>query len=117
MFLSAFAPLLLLPFASAGVHKLKLKKLSSVAPGHALETAYLADKYGSQVPYQQLPLFGAGGDGRKVRPSPNGDDLFWTQEDLLNGGHDVPLSSTRLTPLHSTLRSYFSRLHERAILH
>ncbi|KAI9574451.1 Asp-domain-containing protein [Boletus coccyginus] len=93
MFLSAFAPLLLLPFASAGVHKLKLNKLPSVAPGHALETAYLADKYGSQVPYQQLPLFGAGGVGRHVRPSPKGDDLFWTQEDLLNGGHDVPLSN------------------------
>ncbi|KAG8218870.1 Asp-domain-containing protein [Butyriboletus roseoflavus] len=98
MFLSAFATLLLLPFASAGVHKLKLQKLSSVAPGHVLETAYLAEKYGSQVPQQQLPLFGAGGAGRKVLPSPKGDDLFWTQEDLLNGGHSVPLSSTLLPP-------------------
>lgn len=103
MFLSAFATLLLLPFASAGVHKLKLQKLPSVAPGHVLETAYLAEKYGSQVPYQQLPLFGAGGAGRNVRPSPKGDDLFWTQEDLLNGGHDVPLSSTWLPPLRSIL--------------
>lgn len=94
MFLSAFATLLLLPFASAGVHKLKLQKLPSVAPGHLVETAYLAEKYGSQVPQQQLPLFGAGGAGRNVQPSPKGDDLLWTQDDLLNGGHHVPLSST-----------------------
>lgn len=94
MFLPAFATLLLLPFASAGVHKLKLQKLPSVAPGHPLEIAYLAEKYGSsQVAFQQLPLFGAGGAGRKVLPSPKGDDLFWTQEDLLNAGHNVPLSS------------------------
>ncbi|KAG9317680.1 Asp-domain-containing protein [Chiua virens] len=92
MFLPAFATLLLLPFASAGVHKLKLHKLPATAPGHAFETTYLAQKYGSQVPHQQLPLFGAGGAGRTVRPSP-GDDLFWTQEDLLNGGHGVPLTN------------------------
>ena len=100
MFLSAFATLLLLPFASAGVHKLKLQKLPAVSPGHVLETAYLADKYGGQLPYQQLPLLGSGGAGRKVRPSPKEDDLFWTQEDLLNGGHNVPLSSTRIFPFH-----------------
>jgi len=93
MLLSAFTPLLLLPFASAGVHKLKLQKLPSVSPGHVLETAYLAEKYGSQVPYQQLPLFGSGGAGRRVRPSHKEDDLFWTQEDLLNGGHEIPLSN------------------------
>ncbi|KAF9247080.1 Asp-domain-containing protein [Melanogaster broomeanus] len=93
MLLSAFTALLLLPFASAGVHKLKLQKLPSVAPGHALETAYLAEKYGANVPYQQLPLMGAGGVGRNVRPSSDSDDLFWTQEDLLNGGHSVPLSN------------------------
>lgn len=105
MFLSAFATLLLLPFASAGVHKLKLQKLPSVSPGHVLETAYLADKYGSQVHYQQLPLFGSGGAGRKV-PSPKGDDLFWTQEDLLSGHHDVPLSSTPLSPVHPIPHSH-----------
>ena len=97
MFLSAFTPLLLLPFASAGVHKLKLQKLPSVTPGHVHETAYLAHKYGSEVPYQQLPLFGSGGAGRKVRPSSKEDDLFWTQEDLLHGGHDIPLESTPLS--------------------
>lgn len=101
MFLSAFATLLLIPFASAGVHRLKLQKLPSVTPGHQLETAYLAEKYGSQVPFQQLPLFGAGGAGRNVQPSPKGDDLFWTQEDLLNGGHSVPLSSMYLPRLRS----------------
>ncbi|KAF8138725.1 Asp-domain-containing protein [Boletus edulis] len=99
MFLSAFATLLLLPFASAGVHKLKLQKLPSVAPGHPLETAYLAHKYGSPLPDHQLPLFGAGGVGRKVLPSPKDDDLLWTQEDLLNGGHGVPLSSTTTTEI------------------
>jgi saccharopepsin len=93
MLLSAFTTLLLLPFASAGVHKLKLQKLPSVTPGHALETAYLAEKYGANVPYQQLPLMGAGGTGRNMRPGPDSDDLFWTQEDLLNGGHSVPLSN------------------------
>ncbi|KAG6329225.1 hypothetical protein ID866_9863, partial [Astraeus odoratus] len=90
MLLSAFTTLLLIPFASAGVHKLKLQKVPQVTPGHALETAYLAQKYGMQVPYQQLPLMGAGGTGRNVRPTPQ-DDLYWTQEDLLNGGHNVPL--------------------------
>ncbi|KAH7926766.1 Asp-domain-containing protein [Leucogyrophana mollusca] len=93
MLLSAFTSLLLLPFASAGVHKLKLQKLPQVTPGHALETAYLAEKYGGvQTPYQQLPLMGAGGAGRTVRPSPE-DDLFWTQEQLLKGGHNVPLTN------------------------
>jgi saccharopepsin len=99
MLLSAFSTLLLLPFASAGVHKLKLQKLPSVAPGHALETAYLAEKYGAHDPNQQLPLIGAGGAGRNVRPTPDSDDLFWTQEDLLNGGHNVPLSSKFRFPI------------------
>ncbi|KAH7887707.1 aspartic peptidase domain-containing protein [Phlebopus sp. FC_14] len=94
MLLSAFAStLLLLPFASASVHKLKLQKIHQVAPGHALETAYLAEKYGLQTPYQQLPLMGAGGAGRSIRPTPKDDDLFWTQDELLNGGHNVPLSN------------------------
>lgn len=92
MLLSAFATTLcLLPFASAGVHKLKLNKLPQVLPGHALETAYLAEKYGA-APYQQLPLMGAGGAGRHIRPPTGEDDLFWTQE-VINGGHDVPLTS------------------------
>jgi len=93
MLLSAFATtLVLLPFASAGVHKLKLNKLPQVSPGHALETAYLAEKYGVPAPYQQLPLMGAGGAGRNVRPQTDDDDLFWTQE-IINGGHNVPLTS------------------------
>ncbi|OAX43459.1 Asp-domain-containing protein [Rhizopogon vinicolor AM-OR11-026] len=93
MLLSAFATtLVLLPFASAGVHKLKLNKLPQVSPGHALETAYLAEKYGVQTPYQQLPLMGAGGAGRHIRPQSDDDDLFWTQE-IINGGHNVPLTN------------------------
>ncbi|KAI6047150.1 Asp-domain-containing protein [Pisolithus marmoratus] len=91
MLLSAFATLLLLPFASAGVHKFKLQKMPHVAPGHVLETAYLAEKYGVQVPHQ-LPLMGTGGAGRNIRP-PTEDDLFWTQAELIDGGHNVPLSN------------------------
>ena len=116
MLLSAFAStLFLLPFASAGVHKLKLNKLPQVSPGHPLETAYLAEKYGAQAPYQQLPLMGAGGAGRNIRPSTEEDDLFWTQE-IINGGHNVPLSS--MSPLSSLAVIFtFPRFHERSILH
>ncbi|KAI6035414.1 Asp-domain-containing protein [Pisolithus orientalis] len=92
MLLSAFAALLLLPFASAGVHKFKLQKMPHVAPGHALETAYLAEKYGVQAPHQ-LPLMGAGGAGRNIQPPTDDDDLFWTQAELIEGGHHVPLSN------------------------
>ncbi|KAG6327815.1 hypothetical protein ID866_11274, partial [Astraeus odoratus] len=90
MLLSAFATLILIPFASAGVHRLKLQKVPGSIHRHALEVAYLAQKYGMQVPYQQLPLMGADGTGRNIRPTPQ-DDLYWTQEDLLDGGHNVPL--------------------------
>ncbi|KAI6013047.1 Asp-domain-containing protein [Pisolithus marmoratus] len=45
MLLSAFAVLLLFPFASAGVHKFKLQKISRVVPGQALETTYHAEKW------------------------------------------------------------------------
>lgn len=91
MLLSAFATLLLLPFASAGVHRLKLHKIPQVTPGHTLETAYLAEKYGVTVPPQQRPLMGTGGAGRNIRPAPE-DELYWTQEDL-SDGHKVPLTS------------------------
>lgn len=95
MIFSVFAPLLLLPFATAaGVHKFKLHKIAHEHLSPALETAYLSEKYGGQA---QLPLMGAGGAGRQLsvnRPSVNeeGEDLFWTQE-MINGGHNVPLSS------------------------
>ncbi|EIW76137.1 Asp-domain-containing protein [Coniophora puteana RWD-64-598 SS2] len=92
MLLSAIAPLILLPFASAGVHKLKLQKLPQITPGHTHETTYLSHKYGGQVA-QQVPLMGAGGAGRNFRPSPHDDDLFWTQEVAVEGGHTVPLSN------------------------
>ena len=102
MILSRLAPLALLPFAAAGVHKLKLKKLPQELPHNpSLEAAYLAEKYGGD----QTPLFGAGGVGRSVRLTRPGEDdnLYWTQ-DSLKGGHNVPLSSRcfrmtgRLTP-------------------
>jgi hypothetical protein len=94
MLLSALTPLLLVPFAVAGgVHKLKLKKfpLANNHPSH--ETAYLAEKYGSQS-LMQVPLMGAGGAGRRMRCPANKDnsDLYWAQTEPL-GGHGVPLSS------------------------
>jgi len=94
MILSAITPFLLglLPLTAAGgVHKLKLHKIPQVANSPALETAYLAEKYGAQ---SQTPLFGVGGAGRNIaRPdSKDGESLYWTQEDL-KGGHNVPLSN------------------------
>ncbi|KAF9457020.1 aspartic peptidase A1 [Collybia nuda] len=83
--------LVLLPFASANrVHKLKLHKLPPVTGSPALESAYLAEKYG----LQQTPLMGAGGNGRRVgRPATrNGENIYWTQDNL-GEGHGVPLSN------------------------
>jgi saccharopepsin len=90
MILSRLAPLFLLPFAAAEVHRLKLKKLPQEPRNHALEAAYLAEKYGES----QTPLFGAGGAGRQVHLANQneGDNLYWTQ-DMLNGGHKVVLSN------------------------
>lgn len=95
MLLSRLAPLVLLPFVAAeGVHKLKLKKLPPAASNPALESAYLAEKYGGR---SQVPLMGAG-IGRNVRLSrpsvEDGEELFWTQDEFsVDGGHNVPLSS------------------------
>ncbi|EPT03794.1 hypothetical protein FOMPIDRAFT_1022337 [Fomitopsis schrenkii] len=93
------APLLLLPFAAAagGIHKLKLNKIARTPSSPELEVAYLAEKYGGGNELQQ-PMLGAGGVGRNVRlarptHSEDGEELFWTQEELLKGGHTVPLSN------------------------
>ncbi|KAI0028301.1 Asp-domain-containing protein [Vararia minispora EC-137] len=95
MFLPAFTCLLALPFAAAGVHKLPLKKLQPAAANPALETAYLAQKYGAQTPL--MPIVGAGGEGRRLRltrPGQDGEDLYWTQNEVnVQGGYDVPLSN------------------------
>jgi saccharopepsin len=95
MFLPAFACLLALPLVSAGVHKFPLKKIQPVAANPALETAYLAQKYGGQAPMQ--PIMGAGGEGRRMRlarPGQDAEDLYWTQDEVsVTGGHDVPLTS------------------------
>ena len=94
MLLSVLAPFLLAPFALAnGVHKLKLKKLPPAENHRSLETAYLAEKYGSQS-LTQVPLMGAGGAGRRVRcpANPANQDLYWTQVEV-EGGHHVPLTS------------------------
>ena len=94
MYLPAIAPLLLLPYAAAaGVHKLKLKKLDNGPINPPLESLYLAEKYGLQSP-TQLPLLGSGGQGRRLGSSPVHDDLYWTQEEIINGGHKVPLTSS-----------------------
>ncbi|KAJ3515119.1 hypothetical protein NLJ89_g1961 [Agrocybe chaxingu] len=86
--------LALLPLVTtARVHKLKLQKLPSAASNPGLESAYLAQKYGAS-PQLQFPLMGAGGSGRRVeRPATkDGEQLFWTQEEL-KGGHGVPLTN------------------------
>ncbi|EPQ59492.1 aspartic peptidase A1 [Gloeophyllum trabeum ATCC 11539] len=91
MILSSVLTFLVLPFLTAnaaGVHKLKLKKLQPVASNPELEAAWLAEKYGGQP---QTPLFGAGGQGRRVQQG--GDDLYWVQEIAVAGGHGVPLSN------------------------
>ncbi|VDB85378.1 unnamed protein product [Peniophora sp. CBMAI 1063] len=88
--------LALVPYvAAAGVHKLPLKKLAPAASNPALETAYLAEKYGAQSSFQ-MPMAGAGGSGRRLRYSDGEqDDLFWTQQDEVNAqkGHGVPLTN------------------------
>ncbi|KAI0723305.1 endopeptidase [Earliella scabrosa] len=94
MLLSRLAPLVLLPFVAAdGVHRLKLKKLPPASSNPALESAYLAEKYGGA----QVPLMGAGigRDVRLSRPSvKDGEQLFWTQDEFAaEGGHTVPLSN------------------------
>lgn len=92
MYLSAIAPLLLLPYAAAaGVHKLKLKKLDNGPINPSLESLYLAEKYGYR-PSTQMPLLGSGGQGRRLESPPGSDDLYWTQE--INDGHNVPLTSS-----------------------
>jgi saccharopepsin len=83
----------LLPLAVAAgrVQKLKLHKVAPTASNPEFEAAYLAQKYGGSV---QLPLMGAGGASRRIAQpvNGNGEQLFWTQEDLKDG-HKVPLSS------------------------
>lgn len=86
-FLASLA--ILLPLVSAEIHRLKLHKIPPVANNPGLETAYLAEKYGVQ---SQAPLMGAGGSGRRLRVDGD-EDLYWTQEEALKGGHGVPLTS------------------------
>lgn len=94
MYLPAIAPFLLLPYAAAaGVHTLKLKKLDNGPINPSLESLYLAEKYGLQSP-NQMPLLGSGGQGRRLDSRPVRDDLYWTQEDIIHGGHNVPLTSS-----------------------
>ncbi|TFK56005.1 endopeptidase [Heliocybe sulcata] len=91
MIISTVLSFLALPFLAAnaaGVHKLKLKKLPPVSSNPSLEAAYLAEKYGAGP---QTPLFGSGGQGRRVQQGD--EDLYWTQDIAIDGGHGVPLSN------------------------
>ncbi|KAI0650814.1 aspartic peptidase A1 [Trametes meyenii] len=94
MLLSRLAPIALLPLVAAdGVHRMKLKKVAPAVNNPALESAYLAEKYGGS---SQVPL--GAGIGRNVRLSrptiQDGEELFWTQEEFAaEGGHGVPLSN------------------------
>lgn len=97
MFISSLVPLFACTslVAAGGVHKLKLNKLPPTLPQPEQEATWLSEKYGGNPSFQssQMPLMGAGGSGRQVRPSGDHDDgLYWTQ-DMLKGGHSVPLSS------------------------
>ncbi|KAJ3015422.1 hypothetical protein NUW54_g1052 [Trametes sanguinea] len=79
--------------AADGVHKLRLKKVPPAASNPALESAYLAEKYGGR---SQVPLgAGIGRNVRLSRPSvQDGEELFWTQDEFaVDGGHQVPLSN------------------------
>lgn len=91
MLLTSLVPLVLGLAASARVHKLKLQKIPAAVSNPELEGVYLAEKYGASG---QTALMGVGGFGRRIqRPSSeNGEQLFWTQEELKRG-HGVPLSS------------------------
>lgn len=83
--------LALLPLVSGEIHRLKLQKLPAAVGNPDLESLYLAEKYGAP-PQAQKPILNA---GRFSRPSIiNGEQTFWTQEDL-KGGHKVPLTSMR----------------------
>ncbi|KAG8907021.1 Vacuolar protease A [Tulasnella sp. 403] len=84
-------PLALLPLAAnAAVHRLKLQKLPLPDQDGVSDVDYLAQKYGAQA-----PLGGFGGAGRKVAIEQRDNSLYWTQEqeELLKGGHSVPLSN------------------------
>jgi saccharopepsin len=119
MLLSVLAPFLIVPFVVAnGVHRLKLKKLPPAENHRALETAYLAHKYGAQS-LSQVTLMGAGGVGRRVRCPSNADqDLYRTQVEV-EGGHHVPLTSSLLFIIEPYLVAHTNipyRLHERSVL-
>lgn len=105
--------------AHAKIHSLKLHKLAPVPKNPDLEGAWLAEKYGFPSAVQ-MPLIGAGGSGRHLRPptSKHGEPLFRTQGEHADGGHRVPLSSelSSLTPYVLILDTR-PRLHECSVLH
>jgi saccharopepsin len=93
MIFSKLAPLILLPFAAAEVHRLKLKKLPAASNNIISEGAYLAEKYGAPAEQNQIPMMGAGIAGRRFsRPE---DERYWTQVEsqVGRGGHGVPLTN------------------------
>jgi len=93
LFLPTLALFFPLVVAAERVHKLKLHKVEQTASNPQFEAAYLAQKYAANT-FNQLPLMGAGGASRRLANpiSQDGEQLFWTQEDL-NSGHKVPLTN------------------------
>ena len=75
-----------LPFVSAAIHRLPLQRLPRTIHNPDVESLYLAEKYGAP---QQQSLNAP----HISRPTTlNGEQLFWTQEDVKEG-HRVPLTS------------------------
>lgn len=96
--------LLLLPFVSAEVQRVKLHKLPQTADNRIHEVAYLAEKYGAG---DQLSMNSLDTQIRYSRPTHDeeGKDLFWTQDqEVLNGGHSVPLTSSLMSLFTSLCR-------------
>ena len=106
--LTSLLPLALALFPSSGkaacvdgkpkVHSLPLKKLPTPA-GYSLtdksyEVAALARKYAGSIQAPFLPDNAAGfGWSQKPLVNQDGEQMFWTQEVMGSGGHNVPLES------------------------
>lgn len=82
--------LFLSPLVSAGVHRLKLQKLSPSSLYPELESAFFAEKYASQ----SQSLMGAGGQGHRISfTNRNDGGLDTATQENLKDGHGVPLES------------------------
>ncbi|KAJ7141532.1 aspartic peptidase A1 [Mycena filopes] len=75
---------------AAGLHKLKLTKVTPTINDPALELAYLANKYGAPSQEGQVSLI-AGGSGRRLHQGSE-TQAVWSEEQAM-GGHKVPLTN------------------------